>query len=77
MSVASPAQHIEVAGPSGDRFMLDDSDVDGDDPSPMSLLTLRAHCLPPASLCGGINGSPHVSLWPVHYIVRPQLLTRL
>jgi hypothetical protein len=65
-----------LAPPPDERFMLDNNDVDDDDFSAMALPTLRAYVLPPAPVGIGINGSIHVSFWPTHYLVRPQVLTR-
>ena len=72
---------LTIAGRLGSQpdecFTRDDSDVDGDDFSPIPPLILRADFLPPALVGIDLNGSTHTCVWPTYYLVRPQLLTRL
>jgi hypothetical protein len=71
----TPAAHL--TSPPDDRSTLDDYDLDDDESSTMPLLTLGAQFLPPAPVGRGVNDSSHACMWPAHYFVRPQLLTRL
>jgi hypothetical protein len=66
-----------LASPPDESFTLDDYDWDDDDASDMLLLIPRAHILPPTAVCRDSTGSTQTRLWPTHYLVRPQLLTRL
>jgi hypothetical protein len=65
------------ASPSDESFTLDDNDLDDDDSSAMPLRILRGHFLPPTPVCVCFTGSTHTCLWPTHYFMRPQLLTRI
>jgi hypothetical protein len=60
-----------------ERFTLGDCDVVDDDSSAMSRLSLNAHFLPPLPVCIGLNGSARICMWLAHYLLRPQLLSRL
>jgi hypothetical protein len=66
-----------LTSPPEERFMLHDYDWDDDDSLDMLLLILKAHALPPTAVYRGFNGLTHACLWPTHYLVRPQLLTRI
>jgi hypothetical protein len=66
-----------VASPPDESFTLDDYDWDDDDSLDMLLMVLTAYVLPLAAVRIRFDGSIHACLWPTHYLVRPQLLTRL
>ena len=60
-----------------DRFAPDDNDLDDDNSPAMPLLILGAYFLPPSPAGIDFDDSTRACLWPVHYLTRPQLLTRL
>jgi hypothetical protein len=67
----------DLSSPPDARFTPDGSDVDNDDSSAIPLLIRRVDFLPPAPVGIDLNGSTHACFWPAHYLVRPQLLSRL
>ena len=71
----TPEAH--VASPPGQRFTTDDCDWDDEDASDMRLVVLTAHGLPVAAVRTRFDGATHACVWPIHYLVRPQLLARL
>jgi hypothetical protein len=66
-----------LASSPDESFALDDCDWDDDNSSDMPLLIRKALVLPLTAGYVGFNGLTHASLWPTHYLVRPQLLLRL
>ena len=66
-----------LALPPNERVTPDGYDVGDDNSSDMPLLILRAHVLIVVPSAIDFNGSTHACWWPAHYLVRPQLLTRL
>jgi hypothetical protein len=71
----TPAAH--AAPPPDERFTLHNYDWDDDDSSDMLLVVPTPHGLPLAAVRTRFDGSTHPRLWPIHYLVRPQLLARL
>lgn len=65
------------AVPSDERCTQHDYDVDYDESLATLLLTSGAHVFPQALRFLGFDGSPHTCSWPIHYLARPQRLTRL
>jgi hypothetical protein len=59
------------------RGMLEDYDLDGDDAAAMLLLPRRPHVLSPVPVGMRLQSATYASLWPISYLVRPQLLSRL
>jgi hypothetical protein len=66
-----------LVAPPDENFILNAYDVDDDDASDMPLWILRADVLPLVPAGISFHDSTHACLWPTHYLVRPQLLTRL
>jgi hypothetical protein len=59
------------------HFTRDDYDWDDDNASDMLPRILSAYIFPPDTVCIGVNDLPDACVWPTHYLVRPQLLSRL
>lgn len=59
-----------------DNLILEDCDQVDDSPSWLPVPVLGNDLLLPPPIFGSVSGATHASLWPIHYLARPQCLTR-
>jgi hypothetical protein len=74
-----PAVTASRGSPPGDNLGLDDNDLncEDDDPSSMVVQPQGIRVFPRSPTAMGMNAARHVCSWRSHFLVRPQLLTRL
>jgi hypothetical protein len=68
---------VSSRGAPADNLILEDYDQEDDSSSWLTGAVTRNDLLQPASRCGSVSGRMYASPWPIHYLVRPQRLTRL